>query len=286
MFGLSQCLAIVAVAVWAILPILIKHSAFDSNIALFLVVRFTLSTLLLASIMSSIVRKLAALRPIEWLAFLLLNGVIYFLQTLALQAMPATLYIVVFSLTPILCLVTLRIRLNVWGWLCVGITLLSCIWFAQSGHKTGGGSNLSWMAMLAMLGGMVSWALYSAFIIRFQTTFSDIEIAGLSSLFGLMAAFPVWALAGFSTAGISLPSLGGAALVGLIVPIGYYTYSFALRKTPVFAVTSQYFEPILALGVAVALTAETITAQQAVAALICISAAALAERAGKQHAAG
>ncbi|MGQ5524299.1 DMT family transporter [Chitinimonas sp. PSY-7] len=285
MFGLPQCLAIVAVAVWAVMPILVKHAAFESNISLFLVVRFTLSTILLAAVMGGIVRKLSAQKPIEWLAFLLLNGVIYFLQTIALQALPATLYIVVFSLTPILCLITLRIRLNSWGWLCVGITLVSCIWFAQSGkHDTS--SSLSWTAMLAMLGGMVSWAIYSAFIIRFQTTFSDVEIAGLSSVFGLMAALPIWAFSGFSTAGVSGLHLGGAALIGLIVPIGYYAYSYALRKTPVFAVTSQYFEPILALVVAVALTSETITPQQAVAALICIAAAVMAERVGKQHAAG
>jgi drug/metabolite transporter (DMT)-like permease len=282
MFDLAHCLAIIAVAVWAVLPILIKHFAFESNIAFFLVLRFMVSSVLLSLILGGILRKIKTFYPIEWLFFLLLNGFIYFLQTFALQALPATIYIVVFSLTPILCLFTMRIRLNKNAWLYIVVTLASCTWFALSGQKDDVG-NIGWLSVFSMLCGMVGWAIYSAFINRFQSSFNDIEIAGLSSISGLLAALPLWAFSSFSTAGMNSQNIAGTVLIGLIVPIGYFAYSYAIRKATVFAVTSQYFEPIIALAITVVFTAETINLQQAVAAFICIAAAIQAERTGKQR---
>lgn len=280
---LPRLAAVLAVAVWSVLPLLIKHTAFDANIALFLLLRFTMSTLLLSPVLPALWRKLPALSPMLWLGFLLLNAMNYFVQTLALQLLPATLYIVAFALTPILCLLALRIRLRLQAWLWTAVTLLACLWFVLAGGPTHHGE-LSVTAMLAMLGSMLSWALYSAYIQHFQALFRDVEIAGLGSVFGLLAALPVWLAGGLSLAGASAPGVAGAVLIGAIVPLGYAAYSYALRTAPVFAVTSQYLEPVLALLLVVALTTETLSQQQGLAALLCFSAAMLADRAGRQHA--
>lgn len=283
MWGLSHCAAIVAVFVWAVLPVLIKSAAFDSNISLFLFVRFVVSTILLGFVLPSVLKKFSSLRPVEWIGFLLINGGIYFLQTLALQSLPASLYIVFFSLTPVLCLFALRIRLHSKAWAWIAVTILACLWFSLSG-KENASKFVSFVTILAMAGSMIGWALYSAYIIRFQSAFDDLEISGLSSIFGLLASFPVWAINGFSFSGVNSSNLTGAVMIGIIVPIGYAAYSFSLRRTPVFAVTSQYAEPIIALLIAIVVMAESISIWQAFAAIICIVAATCADREGRKYA--
>jgi drug/metabolite transporter (DMT)-like permease len=271
-----------SIIIWATLPFLIKSGLVHLTVLQFLTARFLIASLILVKYIPSIWRKFGEISKASWLKIFLVSSSIYFLQANVLKTVPASIYVVLHSLTPVLTIFLLGIRLKFFAWVCILLCLISSIVFVVDGKWVAG--SVSILTIGAMIGGMICWSYYTLFICELQRVFNDFEIAQIMSITGLFSSLALWLLIDHSIPQkMSFMSIMYPLSLGLIVPVGYYLFSLSLRSTPVFAVTSQYFEPIFSVAFSCLLLKETLTMLQLFAALGCIFFAAMIERISKSN---
>ncbi|MBN3855656.1 DMT family transporter [Paraburkholderia sp. Ac-20340] len=275
-FGLAYVAAIVSVLIWAILPYLIKSSLHTIPLFPFLIFRFSVSTLILSHCIRSIYRKAHRLNLTIWLKIALTSTLIYVLQALALEDIPASVYVVFFSATPVLTIVLLRLPMARRAWAATGVCVVALCAFIWSGRESTG--QIPLLGAMSMLGGMVCWAYYTVFIHRIQKEFSDIEVAQIMNLFGLASSVFLWIILDREITAIPRTAIVFPVTLGIVVPFGYALFSFALRHTPIFAVTSQYLEPIASISISCLLLGEALNPIQIFSATLCIGSALVVDR--------
>lgn len=63
----------------------------------------------------------------------------------------------------------------------------------------------------------------------------------------------------------SAKAIINSAAIGLVLPLAFFGYSYALRKKPVISIFGQYLEPIIGIMIAALLIGGTISTKQSIA---------------------
>jgi drug/metabolite transporter (DMT)-like permease len=258
-----------AIMIWASLPVLVKLIVTQVDVSFFLVQRFIISFLLLSWLTPRIIKKIRFLDRKKILWFIIALGSNFYLQTFALSQVPAGWYVIVFALNPILTLLLLRHNITGTTWAGIALALTGTYLFsiAQPGYL----STVNLVSIVALLGGMFSWSIYTVLVKNLHAIYSDTELTGLSSLVALLASLFIWSLHGFPVSGGFIKYLPETVAIGLIVPAAYFLYSYGMRKLPVITINAQYLEPIFSLFFASIILHENLNNAQYLASIIVIA---------------
>ncbi|NJL25241.1 MAG: DMT family transporter [Calothrix sp. SM1_5_4] len=194
------------------------------------------------------------------------------LQAYAIHEIPATWYIAIFSLSPLLTLFFLRVRLNRPSVLGIGIALMGTILFVAFSAEF---RSISFRGILALFGGMVTWALYVPSAKTFQEVFCDRQVTAITSLLSLISVSILWICNGVPVVPFSAQSFLVIAVAGGLVPLAYWAFLFSVRAVPVFGITSQYLEPVIGFAFAVVILGESLTFMQLIGGAVTFSGVAL-----------
>lgn len=265
-----------AIIIWASLPILVKLIVSQIDVSFFLAQRFLISFLVLSWLTPKITKKLKFTDSKIILGFIIATGANFYLQTYALSQVPAGWYVMIFALNPILTLLLLKHNLT--GTTLLGIALAITGTYLFSTAQQGYLSTISPIAIAALLGGMLTWSIYTVLVKKLQIIYSDIELTGLSSLVALIASLLIWSIRGFPVTDGFIKYLPETILIGLIVPAAYFLYSYGMRKLPIFTVNSQYLEPIFSLFLASFILHESLNRNQYLSSIIVIAGTILSSK--------
>ena len=239
--------ALFAVFVWGAFPTLIKSALQFASVEEFLTMRFLVSCMLFLFVFPRVFTKIKQIPFILCAIFIITVVVVFYSQTYALNQMPASWYVAVFTFVPIVFMVIDRQSLNILGLIGTAIAILGMLLFFMSmSHET----KMNFWHIILLIFSMLAWVGYSLMAKQLHPYIHDRELVALTSLVGLLSSLTIWAIHGFHMQPISLPGLGLCALSGIVLPLALVTYSFSLRFKPVFAVFSQYLEPVIGLVVA------------------------------------
>lgn len=246
---LSYIAGIFAVCLWAILPALVKASLQEIPISVFLIYRFTISAALFAVFLPGLFKKV---RKISGGLLLLLAFVLtatFAVQSLALKNLPASVYVVVFSINPLLTSILVGIRFSRLTILGFGLALGGVVAFVLSyGLSSLQASSIeSWTFLFV---GMLLWVFYSTLAKKLQNNLNDFEVMNLTNFLSFLGALIIWVSSGVQTIGLqqlSNTSIVAIALTSLGVPMAYYAYLFSMRRTLLFSQMSQYLEMVFGL---------------------------------------
>ncbi|WP_375765109.1 DMT family transporter [Archangium gephyra] len=266
---------IASIAIWSVAPVLVKWGVSGANIALFLVLRFTISALGFVGMVPTLWARRRSLPGRIWGLLFLCLGANFYLQTLALETLPAAAYIVLFALNPLLSFLVLRLPLTRRTVAAAAGAILGAAVFMAAGDG-------SWAlprpaGLLAMAGGMLTWVMYTALLPPLQRVYTDAEVSGVTNLVALAAVAPVCLAHLVSGTGLELPgrALIAAIALGVLLPLAYWMFSYSVRRAPVFGILCQYLEPVLGVLLAVLLLGERLLLHQFVGGAIVITAMGL-----------
>ena len=233
--------------IWGTFPVAIKWVLFSVNVPTFLIIRFAFSALLLIGMCPGIIRKIKHIKSSYLTYFFIAIAITFSTQMVALDELPVTFFIVFFTLTPIFLHFILKLgysRLIVAG---VLLAIGGVFLFFTTAPKVA--SHLTFMGMLMLFLGSISWCVYSYLIRKIHAVLNDLEIAALTNycaFFSSLATLlikPKWLLIQHLTGSVT-------AIICLLsgcMTAAFFLYSYAMRLKPVFATFSQYLEPILGL---------------------------------------
>ncbi len=250
---------VLAVFLWAAIPALVKTGTTPENLSFLLMVRFTISSLVFLPLLKKIWSCLGRVSKIDLLVLAVILGANYYFQGLAMHLVPASWYVVIFSLNPILAVLLLRIRLSGRKWLGLGLAFLGTLLFTVGQVQAA-----PWKALVYITIGMLTWVLYTKVIQRFQKTFNDTESSALTQFVSLASCLLIWFVDGTPLQPLSTPQWSSLVVLGLTTPLAYWAFSYCLRKTPAFGVASQYLEPVFGVMIGVAFFHETLALAQIV----------------------
>lgn len=263
----SYLAALFAVFIWGVFPALIKGTLELTSVEQLLTLRFGCSVLLFIFILPRLIKKIAHIPLPPLMGFILVGIVVFYSQTYALKEVPASWYIAIFTFVPILFLAIYREPLNGLGKLGSLFAIIGMsIFFMSLDHAKA--MNL-WNILLIIIS-MLSWVAYSVAAKKLHAYLKDTELVALSSLVGFLASLILWYFQGFQGQSLSLSSLSLCVLAGVLLPAALVAYSYSLRLKPVFAMFSQYLEPIFGLIVAALLLGEYMHFLQYIAAVVVI----------------
>jgi len=270
-----------AIMIWALLPILTKSIVAQVNVSFFLVQRFFFSTLILSWLIPKIIKKIKFIDIKKFIFFVVILGSNFYLQTWALSQVPATWYVVVFALNPILTLLLLRHNITSIAWIGIIFAIIGTYLFGIG--KTGYLTEIKPISIIALLGGMCTWSIYTVLIKNFHAIYSDLEITALSTIIAFLANLNIWGISGFPMEGFIVQQLPQTIMIGLVVPTAYFLYSYGMRKLPIVMINAQYLEPIFSLIFASFILHEILNNTQYVASIIIIIGTMLASKTSLQR---
>lgn len=259
--------ALFAVFVWGAFPTVIKGALEFTSVEQLLTLRFAISTLLFIWVMPRAVSKVPKIPIASLLGFVLVGVVVFYSQTYALQEVPASWYVAAFTFVPIIFLAVYREPLNVIGKLGSALAVLGmAVFFISLGHSA---AMSVWNVTLVIIS-MLAWVAYSVFAKNLHPYLKDLELVAFTNLIGFLSSMAIWAMHSFQAQAWSFAGVSLSLLAGILLPAALVAYSFSLRENPVFAMFSQYLEPILGLVVAALLLGERMHLLQYMASLIVI----------------
>lgn len=267
-YGAGLGAALVAIALWSAAPSLVHLTVQTVDPTYYLLLRFLVVAPLSLAVLPAIARRALGVEVKLLAAFCVLTATNYYCQTLSLQALPASWYIVLFALNPLLSLALLRESISGGAKLSLCATLAGTALFLQTDDFA---AIVTVWSVVVMLGNMVTWSLTIVAIARLQRSFSNMQLTMLANCVGLATVVPIWGAGGFATAPIAWDQAATIIAIGVGMPVAFFLFSFALRRAPLFAIVSQYLEPLFGLAVAVVFLREHIGVLQAVGALIVFS---------------
>lgn len=263
----SYIAALFAVFVWGVFPALIKGTLELTSVEQLLTLRFGCSVLLFIFIVPRLIKKIAYIPLLPLIAFILIGILVFYSQTYALKEVPASWYIAIFTFVPIIFLAIYREPLNGFGKIGSLLAIIGMsIFFVTLDHAT---AMNSWNIFLIIMS-MLSWVGYSVAAKKLHSYLKDTELVALSSLVGFLASVILWYFQGFQGQILSVSSASLCVLAGILLPAALVAYSYSLRLKPVFAMFSQYLEPIFGLIVAAVFLGEYMNALQYMAAVVVI----------------
>lgn len=258
MLNLKSILAgILAVFLWAAIPALVKTGTNENNLTLLLVIRFLISSVVFLPLLKTVLQRLPQI-PIKTLLLLtIVLGANYYFQGLAMHLVPASWYVVVFSLNPILALLLLKVPLNTRKWSGIILAFLGTLLFT-----VGQMSSAPWQALVFITIGMLTWVLYTQIIQKFQSIYNDVESSAITQLVSLGACTVLWLAHGTPAQSLEPQQWTSLIILGLTTPLAYYCFSYCLRKTPAFGIVSQYLEPVFGVLIGIIFFHESLTLLQ------------------------
>lgn len=239
---------IIAITIWGGLPTLTKLALDNMTVLGFIAIRFIFSSLLLSPYLLTVIKKSPDVPLKYWLILTVIITLMFYSQTWAIQQVAVSWYVVIFSITPVIMALCLRYRMHwqaIVGVILVGFSLLV---FLSKGRDSG-----QWhlLGLTAVIVGMLCWVGYSLLVTRFHHAYSDIQITAITAYIAALVNVIIWLI---NVEHVSLAFDGQAyflsAIAGVVLPIAFWSYSYALRRCPKFSVFGQYLEPALGLIIA------------------------------------
>lgn len=258
MINIKSILAgILAVFLWAAIPALVKTGTTEENLTLLLVIRFLISSVVFLPLLKTVLLKVPQIPTKTLLLLAAVLGANYYFQGLAMHLVPASWYVVIFSLNPILALLLLKVRLNTRKWTGILLAFTGTLLFT-----VGQMSSAPWLALVFITIGMLTWVLYTQIIQKFQSVYSDVESSAITQFVSLAACLLIWFSHGIPTQSLEPHQWSSLIVLGLTTPLAYYCFSYCLRKTPAFGIVSQYLEPVFGILIGVLFFHESLTLLQ------------------------
>jgi drug/metabolite transporter (DMT)-like permease len=248
-----------AVIIWAAIPSLVKIGSSSDNFMQFLVLRFALALIFFIPLIPTLIRK--SFRIEGW-RLAALGGILaanYYFQTIAMQGLPASWYVVIFSLNPLLALIALRVRVGQRLIRAVSLSLIGTLLFVQSDDLS---SLTNIWTVSSLIAGMLTWVTYTVLIADMQKVFTDIEATGLTQIMAFTSLSLLWAAHGFPGQPVSSIPWTPVVILGLSTPLAFFGFNYCLRRVPTFCVLSQYLEPVVGVGLGVFLFKEHLSVLQ------------------------
>jgi drug/metabolite transporter (DMT)-like permease len=245
---LSYFAGIISVFIWALLPVLVKSSFTQISVSYFLLIRFGLAIFVLSSLIWKFRRQLFHLQPKVYFNFLIVLGANYWLQCLAIKDLPVSWYIVIFSLNPFLSLLLMKTCWSQRLILSLILGIMGVLLFLFKDEQFLNGIPL--YGFLYLVGGMLTWVLYTFMSKQTQSKISDTTLTLLTQILSFIAVFFIWLIDGFPHESLmQLNTLSWASIIlsGVGLPVAYYLYLYSLRRTPIFSQLSQYLELLFGL---------------------------------------
>jgi drug/metabolite transporter (DMT)-like permease len=122
-----------------------------------------------------------------------------------------------------------------------------------------------------LLVGMISWVLYSVVINQLHKIYNDIEITALTCYAGAIVNIPFFVLKLGGALDNKLHAILITCIMGALLLMAFYCYSYGMRKEPRFCIFSQYLEPIFGLIAASFFIRSAVTIPQIVAVFFIIA---------------
>lgn len=280
---LSYSFGLIAVFLWALIPLLVKAGLEQIPLTYFLFLRFAVSSLIFLPFFKALYPKLKK-TPISLLFSLLVCiGLNYLLQSLAIKDLPVSAYILIFALNPILALLMMRIPLTRNLLLSIVLAISGVFLFLNFDSQEN--SSATAYSYLFLMGGMLTWVLYTFIASRLQKHMNDIELTATTNYASLVASAILWSGDGLPTmdfAILSNASWAALALSAIGMPIAYYCYLYCLRRLPIFSQLSQYLELIFGLIFAFMFTNESITPLKALGVLLILGTLVISSKEDKK----
>ncbi|AJC48731.1 DMT family transporter [Allofrancisella guangzhouensis] len=263
----SYIAALIAVLIWGMFPTLVKSTLQFASVEQLLVLRFLVASLLFLPMFNTVFNKLLVIEKRYLALFVIFTIAVFFSQTYVLSQVPASWYVAVFTLAPIIFLLVYRETLNLFGKIGVTLAIIGMgLFFTSMNDHT----DMNFLTMILLIISMLSWVGYSIFARKLHSQLNDREIVALTSFVGFGSSFVFWGTKGFVWEDLSLSILGLCVLTGVVLPLALVLYSFSLRIKPIFAMFSQYLEPIFGLLAAALFLGEVMGAIQYLAAIVII----------------
>jgi len=250
--------------------------------------RFLLANAVIWAIVALRLRQAAARLPFAgWKVAAL--GVLYALSALAaffgLQLISASLYVVLFYTYPAMVAIIslmLGVRLSVWAWMAVGMTIIGCVLTIPDFSFLQQGGNL--VGVLTALFNALSVAIYYLVSSRWMRQAGDTLHA---TAWMMLSTFAVICIAVIPN-GLRLPdSVATLALVVLLSTVSTVVPIFAINAglrliPPTQGSIISSIEPVMAMLIALVLLGEVIRPLQWVGAALIVAAVILLETSPKQ----
>ncbi len=262
-----------AVFLWAAIPALVKTTTTEENLSYLLVLRFLISSLLFLPILKPVFCKILTAPKMQLLFLATILGANYYFQGLAMHMVPASWYVVIFSLNPIFAILLMKIPLTPRKVRGFALALIGTFLFTL-----GQVEEITWQALTFITIGMITWVLYTQAIRKFQNTLTDLESSALTQWASLLSCAAIWTLQGLPKQNLGLQQWTSLFVLGVSTPIAYFCFSYCLRKTPTFGVASQYLEPVFGVAIGVLFFHETLALSQMIGALAIVFGALQVEK--------
>jgi len=272
--------ALFAVFIWGAFPALMKDALTFTSVDEVLTLRFLVSTLLFLIIIPRTLSKLRQIRVGSLMMFVVASITVFYSQAYALSEVPASWYVAVFTFVPIIFIFISREPLNSTGKMGSLIAIAGmCIFFLSMRHMA---DMTIWHIVLLIIS-MLAWVGYSLSTKQLHHHLQDLEIVALTSLVGLLSSLLIWKAHGFHPEHIPFSGMVLCLSAGIILPLALIAYSFSLRFKPVFAVFSQYLEPVIGFIISAIFLGESMHFLQYTAAMIVIAGTVLVGMATKSN---
>lgn len=274
----SYVIVMMAITLWAALPTLTKMTLHDMSLPTFLMLRFCASSILLLYFFKSILRKILKISWINWFLFSAVITVMFISQTYAIQEIPVSEYVIIFTLAPIIMILCLRYYLAWPAIVGILISIVCLFWFLTSSSKN---NVFQLLPCIAVITGMLSWVFYSLLIRRFQNVYNDGEITALTSYIGAIIYINIFMVENHSIIYPDAKSISLAVLTGIFSAVAFFCYSYGMRYLPKFSVFGQYIEPIISVVIASFFLGNMLSGEQYVAGVCVLFGTVLATRFAK-----
>ncbi len=263
---LASSAGILAVFLWSAIPALVKLGTTSQALSFVILLRFLISSLLFTPLLPQILQnaKKISLKALLILAITLSAN--YYFQGLAMQSLPASWYIVIFSLNPLLALAAIGVKLNRKILLAAFISIIGTFLFINAG----GGWSAPISSIFYILIGMLTWVGYTMLVKKLQTQLSDLEVTGVTQILALFGTLIIWLGTGLPTAQLQTQDLTSIIILGFSTPLAYFAFSYCMRRAPVFGIVSQYLEPIFGVIIGMMIFGESISWFQAIGAALIV----------------
>lgn len=258
----AACAGFGAIAIWSLSPALIKTSSVSVELAELLMTRYTLAALCFLPWLLPVWRKRKQISKKQWSMLALAMNAHIFLQGYCLQLVSVSWYVVIFSLSPFITFILMRLRLSFMKLIAVLLSGSGTLFFIDPFEMQ---ELPSIHGLLAVVGTTITWALITTQLAHLQRLYKDVEIVTVLTYFLFMGSFLLWAPSHCSFAAVSQlsnASLGCIALLAVGMPLAFVLFAFCLRVMPVFGISSQYLELVFGLMVGVLLFDDLFSAKQ------------------------
>lgn len=254
---------LLSVAIWGGLPTITRIALTKMSVLAFITMRFLFSSILLSPYFLDVIKKYKKVSFGYWLAFVVTITLMFYSQTWSVAHIPVSWYVVIFSITPVVMALCLRYQMKWQAVFGVFLVLVNLFLFLSSGH---GVFQWSVFGLVAVLIGMLCWVAYTVLLHQFHSIYNDIQITALTCYIAAAVNFCIWMFQGsYSGFHLSVYSCVISASLGIILPLAFFSYSYAMRHQPKFSIFGQYLEPVFGLIIALMILGGALSIKQYIA---------------------